>query len=145
MSRTRACAAAGRTAAATARARSVGRARRRMRRSELHNDPQGSGPLRAFGPSPRLPPVLDVLRPGVLDGLQVWVTAPGGQAERLTALGATTTVLEADLADEDDVARAVGQADRIDVLVVDAAARFTATGGGMPGLRAAVDDGWNAV
>jgi citronellol/citronellal dehydrogenase len=53
--------------------------------------------------------------------------------------------LEADLADEDAVGAAVGALGRLDVLVVDGAGPFAAAGGGLPGLRTAVDGGWNAV
>jgi len=55
--------------------------------------------------------VLDVLRPGVLEGLTVCVVGDGA-AEHL---------------------------------VVDAASEFAEAGGGMAGLRRAVDDGWNVV
>jgi NAD(P)-dependent dehydrogenase (short-subunit alcohol dehydrogenase family) len=90
--------------------------------------------------------VLDVLRPGVLDGLRVCV-AGGGVPLRARAaeLGATVLALEADVDDEDAVAAAVAGLGRIDVLVVDAATPFVAAGGGMPALRTAVDGSWNAV
>jgi NAD(P)-dependent dehydrogenase (short-subunit alcohol dehydrogenase family) len=91
--------------------------------------------------------VLDVLRPGVLDGVSLCVTGGGAPAvrARAEALGASVAALDADLADEDAVAAAVGALGRIDVLVVDAATPFAAAGGGMAALRAAVDGGWNAV
>jgi citronellol/citronellal dehydrogenase len=90
--------------------------------------------------------VLDVLRPGVLDGVSVCVAGGGATvAARLGALGASVVALEADLGDEDAVAGAVAGLGRVDVLVVDAAAPFAAAGAGMAGLRAAVDGGWNAV
>jgi NAD(P)-dependent dehydrogenase (short-subunit alcohol dehydrogenase family) len=91
--------------------------------------------------------VLDVLRPGVLDGLRACVAGGDGAGlgARLEALGATVVAPRADLADEDAVAAAVAAAGRIDVLVVDAGALFAGAGGGMAGLRAGVDDGWNAV
>ena len=90
--------------------------------------------------------MLDVLRPGVLDGVSVCVAGRGGAvAARLAALGAAVVSLDADLADEDAVAAAVGALRRIDVLVVDGAASFADAGAGMAGLRAAVDGGWNAV
>jgi citronellol/citronellal dehydrogenase len=90
--------------------------------------------------------VLDVLRPGVLDGLRVCV-AGGGDPLRARAaeLGATVLALEADLDDEDAVAAAIAALGRIDVLVVDAATPFVAAGGGMAALRTAVDGSWNAV
>ncbi|MDX6714475.1 MAG: hypothetical protein QOH30_1033 [Baekduia sp.] len=90
--------------------------------------------------------MLDVLRPGVLDGLRVCV-AGGGESLRARAaeLGATVLALDADLDDEDAVAAAVAGLRRIDVLVVDAATPFVAAGGGMAALRTAVDGSWNAV
>jgi citronellol/citronellal dehydrogenase len=90
--------------------------------------------------------VLDVLRPGVLDGVSVCVAGGGATvAARLGALGASIAVLDADLGDEDAVAGAVAGLGRLDVLVLDAAGPFAAAGAGMAGLRAAVDGGWNAV
>jgi citronellol/citronellal dehydrogenase len=90
--------------------------------------------------------VLDVLRPGVLDGVSVCVAGGSGAvAARLEALGASVAALDADLGDEDAVVAAVGVLGRIDVLVVDAAGPFAAAAAGMAGLRAAVDGGWNAV
>jgi citronellol/citronellal dehydrogenase len=90
--------------------------------------------------------VLDVLRPGVLDGLRVCVAGGGGALRaRAAELGATVLDLEAELDDEAAVAAAVGGLGRIDVLVVDAATPFVAAGGGMAALRTAVDGSWNAV
>jgi NAD(P)-dependent dehydrogenase (short-subunit alcohol dehydrogenase family) len=90
--------------------------------------------------------VLDVLRPGVLEELTLCVVGDGaGERERAAALGARVVTVDGDLADEDAVAVAVGALGHIDVLVVDAASAFTAAGGGMAGLRSAVDDGWNVV
>jgi NAD(P)-dependent dehydrogenase (short-subunit alcohol dehydrogenase family) len=90
--------------------------------------------------------VLDVLRPGVLSGLNVCV-AGGGDVivARVTSLGATAVRLASDPGDEDAVAGEVGALGAIDVLVVDAATPFAAAGAGMAGLRRAVDGGWNAV
>jgi citronellol/citronellal dehydrogenase len=90
--------------------------------------------------------VLDVLRPGVLEELTLCVVGDGAaERERAAALGARVVTVDGDLADEDAVAVAVGALGRIDVLVVDAASAFVAAGGGMAGLRRAVDDGWNVV
>jgi len=90
--------------------------------------------------------VLDVLRPGVLEGLTLCVAGDGArERERAAALGARVVTVDGDLADEDAVAAAVGALGPIDVLVVDAASAFAEEGGGMAGLRRAVDDGWNVV
>jgi NAD(P)-dependent dehydrogenase (short-subunit alcohol dehydrogenase family) len=90
--------------------------------------------------------VLDVLRPGVLEELTLCVVGDGvTERERAAALGARVVTVDGDLADEDAVAVAVGALGHIDVLVVDAASAFVAAGGGMAGLRRAVDDGWNVV
>jgi NAD(P)-dependent dehydrogenase (short-subunit alcohol dehydrogenase family) len=90
--------------------------------------------------------VLDVLRPGVLQELTLCVVGDGaGERERAAALGARVVTVDGDLADEDAVAVAVDALGHIDVLVVDAASAFVAAGGGMAGLRSAVDDGWNVV
>jgi NAD(P)-dependent dehydrogenase (short-subunit alcohol dehydrogenase family) len=90
--------------------------------------------------------VLDVLRPGVLDGLTICVAGDGAaERQRAAALGARVVTVDGDLADEDAVAVAVGALGPIDVLVVDAASAFAEAGGGMAGLRRAVDDGWNVV
>jgi citronellol/citronellal dehydrogenase len=90
--------------------------------------------------------VLDVLRPGVLEGLTICVVGDGtAERERAAALGARVVTVDGDLADEDAVAMAVGALGPIDVLVVDAASEFAEAGGGMAGLRRAVDDGWNVV
>jgi NAD(P)-dependent dehydrogenase (short-subunit alcohol dehydrogenase family) len=90
--------------------------------------------------------VLDVLRPGVLEDLTLCVVGDGAtERERAAALGARVVTVDGDLADEDAVAVAVGALGHIDVLVVDAASAFVDAGGGMAGLRRAVDDGWNVV
>jgi citronellol/citronellal dehydrogenase len=90
--------------------------------------------------------VLDVLRPGVLDGVRICVAGGGAMvAARAGALGAEVLRLDADLDDEDAVGAAAVALGRVDVLVVDGDGPFAAAGGGMAGLRAAVDGGWNAV
>lgn len=90
--------------------------------------------------------MLDVLRPGVLDGLTICVVGDGTlERERTAALGARVVTVDGDLADEDAVALAIGALGTIDVLVVDAASAFAAAGGGVTGLRTAVDDAWNVI
>jgi NAD(P)-dependent dehydrogenase (short-subunit alcohol dehydrogenase family) len=90
--------------------------------------------------------VLDVLRPGVLEGLTICVAGGGAPLRaRVEQLGAMVVVPGAGLDDEDAVAAEVATLGRIDVLVVDAATPFTTAGAGMAGLRAAVDGSWNAV
>jgi len=90
--------------------------------------------------------VLDVLRPGVLDGVTICVAGGGAPlAARVAQLGATVVALAADLDDEDAVAAQVATLGAIDVLVVDAATPFLVAGGGMAALRTAVDGAWNAV
>ena len=71
--------------------------------------------------------VLQLLRPGLLQGRAVAVAAPSRPAltTALTDLGATAATLQADPADEqatDEAARALGP---LHALVVDAAARFS--------------------
>jgi len=76
--------------------------------------------------------VLDVLRPGVLEGLTVCVAGDGAaERERAAALGARVVTVDGQLADEDAVGLAVGALGHIDVLVVDAASAFAAAGGGL--------------
>jgi NAD(P)-dependent dehydrogenase (short-subunit alcohol dehydrogenase family) len=90
--------------------------------------------------------VLDVLRPGVLDGLTICVAGGGAPLRaRAAELGAGVVALTADLDDEEAVAAEVATLGRIDVLVVDAATPFEAAGGGMAAVRTAVDGSWNAV
>lgn len=90
--------------------------------------------------------MLDVLRPGVLDGLTLCVVGDGAmERERAAALGARVVTVDGDLADEDAVALALGALGAVDVLVVDAASAFAAAGGGVTGLRTAVDDAWNVI
>lgn len=88
----------------------------------------------------------EVLRPGALRG-RVVLLAGGAPtaAARCAALGADVRILDADLRDEDAVLAAAGAVADVDVLVVDADAPFRDGGGGLPGLRLAVDGAWNAV
>ncbi|MEA2250824.1 MAG: hypothetical protein QOI62_3530 [Solirubrobacteraceae bacterium] len=87
-----------------------------------------------------------MLRAGLLAGTVV-ATAGGAEsiAAACAALGATTVVLEADLADEDAVTAAAATLGAVDLLVCDAGAPFAAAGGGVGGLRAALDGAWNAT
>ncbi|QEC50231.1 hypothetical protein FSW04_23360 [Baekduia soli] len=91
----------------------------------------------------------DVLRPGVLDGLTIAIAGagggPGDVGRRAAELGARVVALAADAADEEAVAAEVAAVGPFDVLVVDATAPFATAGGGLAGLRAAVDGGWNVV
>ncbi len=90
--------------------------------------------------------MLDVLRPGVLAGLTVCAVGGAGVVgSRLAALGADVRPLLVDLGDEDLVAEAAGRLPHVDVVVVDGAEPFVAAGGGLTGLRAAVDGGFAAV
>ena len=95
--------------------------------------------------------VTTLLRPGLLDGLQVVLAGPGRDelAGALDALGATTRPLEAELGDEAAVEEAAATvAQDAHAVVVDAAARFTATvdgGDELVALRAATDGAWTAT
>lgn len=84
---------------------------------------------------------LEILRPGVLDGVDV-LTAGGGAAAgaRCDALGATTRVLDADLQDEEAVAAAVADLP-CDVLICDA----RGAGSEIAPMREATDGAWNAT
>ncbi|WP_205697166.1 SDR family oxidoreductase [Conexibacter sp. SYSU D00693] len=87
-----------------------------------------------------------MLRPGVLEGVRVVVAGGGaGVRSRCADLGAQAVALEADLLDEAAVAAAIGGLGRIDVLVCAGGDLFAAAGGGLAGLRHAVDASWNAV
>jgi len=86
------------------------------------------------------------LRPDVLAGVSVLVAGDAAQvAEHLASLGAGTSALEADLLDEEAVRAAVAGGPAPHVLVVGAAAAFSAAGAGHDGLRQCVDGAWNAV
>lgn len=94
--------------------------------------------------------VLQLLRPGLLQGRAVAVAAPSRPAltTALTDLGATAATLQADPADEqatDEAARALGP---LHALVVDAATRFSqadAEGDELGPLRQSTDAAWAAV
>jgi hypothetical protein len=76
--------------------------------------------------------VTEVLRPGVLAGLRVRVSSGelgAAVAERFAALGAS---------------RAGEEGDEVDVLVWDGAAALSSAPGA-DGVRAALDDGWDAI
>ncbi|MDQ1702648.1 MAG: hypothetical protein QOF57_1900, partial [Frankiaceae bacterium] len=87
-----------------------------------------------------------ILRPGALDG-RVLVLAgnPVAVADQCAGLGAAVEALGADLLDEEAVTVGAAGLTRADVLAVVAAGAFMAAGGGLPGLRTAVDGAWNAV
>jgi NAD(P)-dependent dehydrogenase (short-subunit alcohol dehydrogenase family) len=87
-----------------------------------------------------------MLRAGLLVGTTV-ATAGGAAAvaAAVTALGATTVRLEADLCDEEAVTAAVVDLGAVAVLVCDTAPAFVAAGGGIDGLGAGLAGAWNAT
>jgi citronellol/citronellal dehydrogenase len=87
-----------------------------------------------------------MLRAGLLEGTVV-ATAGGAAdvASACAALGATVVALEADPDDEQALAAAAGQLGPVGTLVCDAAAPFVAAGGAIDGLRAGLDQTWNAT
>ena len=87
-----------------------------------------------------------ILRPGALDG-RVLVLAgdAAAVAECCGALGAAIERIGADLLDEEAVTAAALGLVEADVLAVDTAAAFAGAGGGLGGLRLAVDGAWTAV
>ena len=93
--------------------------------------------------------VSEVLRAGLLDGRPIAVTGPVRSeiAAALEALGAELRPLEADPSDEAAAERAARAVGAVDALVVDAAARFSATPAGaeLAPLRAAADGAWVAA
>lgn len=92
--------------------------------------------------------MLDVLRPGVLDGVTVCAVGGSGGGvvgQRLAGLGADVRPLVADLTDEEAVGEGVARLPHVDAVVVDAGAMFAAGGMGLGGLRAAVDGGFTAL
>jgi NAD(P)-dependent dehydrogenase (short-subunit alcohol dehydrogenase family) len=88
----------------------------------------------------------EVLRAGLLEG-RVVLFAGGGAplAAACAALGAATPALAADLLDEEAVTAAAAALERVDVLVCDAATPFADAGGGVEGLRVALDGAWCAT
>jgi NAD(P)-dependent dehydrogenase (short-subunit alcohol dehydrogenase family) len=92
---------------------------------------------------PAAPPLL---RPGLLDGRVVAFAGVARHTATLCAqLGAATPALDADLLDEDAVIAAARALGTVETLVCDAAGPFADAGGGLGGLRAAVDGAWNAT
>ena len=95
--------------------------------------------------------VTTLLRPGLLDGLRVVLAGPVRDelAGALSALGAETRPLDAELGDEPAVEEAAATtALGAHAVVVDAAARFAATADGgdeLAALRAATDGVWTAT
>jgi citronellol/citronellal dehydrogenase len=90
--------------------------------------------------------VRPMLRAGLLAGT---VVATAGGAARVAsacaALGATVVALEADPNDEEALAAAAATLGPVATLVCDAAAPFVAAGGAIDGLRAGLDQTWNAT
>jgi NAD(P)-dependent dehydrogenase (short-subunit alcohol dehydrogenase family) len=87
-----------------------------------------------------------VLRAGLLDGRVLAFAGDGGPvAAACAVLGAATPRLEADLLDEPAVTAAAAALERVDVLVCVTAGPFAAAGGGVEGLRAALDGAWCAT
>jgi citronellol/citronellal dehydrogenase len=94
--------------------------------------------------------VLQLLRAGLLDARPVALAHPARPAigDALERLGADVRPLAADPADEAAAERAAEELGPVDALVVDAAARFTATaanGDELGPLRAAADGAWAAA
>ena len=81
------------------------------------------------------------------DGLTICVVGDGAAERELGAAGARRARGDGRTATwptrRPSASRSGPRLGRIDVLVVDAASVFAAAGGGMAGLRSAVDDGWN--
>ena len=87
-----------------------------------------------------------MLRADVLDGTVV-ATAGGARhvAARCAALGATTLAIAADPRDEDALSAAAAALGPVGTLVCDAVPAFVVAGGGIDGLRAGLDETWNAT
>jgi NAD(P)-dependent dehydrogenase (short-subunit alcohol dehydrogenase family) len=87
-----------------------------------------------------------LLLPGLLDGRVVALAGAARHTATLCAqLGAATPALDADLLDEDAVIAAAAALGPVGTLVCDAAGSFADAGGGLDGLRAAIDGAWNAT
>jgi citronellol/citronellal dehydrogenase len=87
-----------------------------------------------------------LLRPGLLVGRVVAFAGGAASTAALCAqLGAATPALDVDLLDEDAVIAAAAALGPVETLVCDAAAAFAAAGGGLGGLRTAIDGAWNAT
>jgi NAD(P)-dependent dehydrogenase (short-subunit alcohol dehydrogenase family) len=87
-----------------------------------------------------------LLRPGLLDGRVVAFAGGARPAATLCAqLGAVTPVLGADLLDEDAVTAAAAALGPVETLVCAAGGPFADAGGGLAGLRTAIDGAWNAT
>src|SRR3954465_15041704 len=93
-----------------------------------------------------VPPVPAMFRPGMLAGMRVAVAGAGAAVrEACSALGAEVAGLDADLLDEEAVTGAAEALARPAGLVVAADEGYLAAGGGLAGLRAALDGAWNAT
>ncbi len=89
---------------------------------------------------------LTLLRPGLLEGRVVAVAGGSGDAGRAcSGLGAATPQLRTDDLDDDALAAAAAELGDVDALICDAATEFAAAGGGMAGLRVAVDGAFGAT
>jgi NAD(P)-dependent dehydrogenase (short-subunit alcohol dehydrogenase family) len=92
------------------------------------------------------PAVLELLRPGLLAGETVALAGGAPHvAAACAALGAAAPAIDADLLDEEAVAKAVAGLGAVGTLVCDTAAAFAAAGGGLAGLHAGADGAWNAA
>jgi NAD(P)-dependent dehydrogenase (short-subunit alcohol dehydrogenase family) len=91
-------------------------------------------------------PMPAVLRAGLLDGRVLAFTgAAGPVAAACAALGARTPALAADLLDEVATTAAAAALGPVDALVCDTGPPFAAAGGGVHGLRVALDGAWCAT
>jgi len=94
--------------------------------------------------------VLELLRPGLLDGVPVALAGPvrAPVADALARLGADLRPLDADLADEPATEAAAEAAGPVGSLVVDAGALFASAAAAddeLAPLRAAADLSWSAA
>jgi NAD(P)-dependent dehydrogenase (short-subunit alcohol dehydrogenase family) len=88
-----------------------------------------------------------LLRPGLLEGRTIVLAGVTEAAigDACAALGAATPALAADPADEDGALAAARALGRVDALVCDTRAAWSAAGGGEAGLRAGADSAFLAA